>query len=151
MTTELTITSSSRKWKRRASSSPFLFPHPFKICLFARDIIDVLLRHKHKHYRTMYMSTHLPMYVFTSQIPTIVISQAGIEPLTVRLMDGQKTLLETTLYPLAGQIKLYDIGRIYEEYLRSRNNEDYYPYIIMELEVGGTTWEDNMIIYCPHH
>ena len=99
----------------------------------------------------MYMSTHLPMYVFTSQIPTIVISQAGIEPLTVRLMDGQKTLLETTLYPLAGQIKLYDIGRIYEEYLRSLNDEDYYPYIIMELEVGGSTWEDNMIIYCPHH
>ena len=42
----------------------------------------------------MYMSTHLPMYVFTSQIPTIFISQAGIEPLTVRLMDGQKMLLE---------------------------------------------------------
>jgi len=68
----------------------------------------------------MYMSTHLPMYVFTSQIPTIVISQAGIEPLTVRLMDGQKTLLETTLYPLAGQIKLYDIGKIYEVATRNR-------------------------------
>jgi len=83
------------------------------------------------------MSTHLPMYVFTSQIPTIVISQAGIEPLTVRLMDGQKTLLETTLYPLAGQIKLYDIGRIYEEYLRSLNDEDYYPYIIETLIANG--------------
>ena len=97
----------------------------------------------------MQMSTRLPMYVFTSQIPTIEIAQAGIDPLSVTLWAGRDKLLETTMHPVGGKLKLYDLRELYEEYLRSQNEDNIYPYAIFELEVGNLTWEDNMIIYCP--
>ena len=97
----------------------------------------------------MYMSTPLPMYVFTSQIPTIEISQAGIDPLSVTLWAGTAKLLETTIHPVAGKLKLHDVGNLYEEYLRSLGGDDICPYTTFRLDVSNQTWEDNMIIYCP--
>ena len=99
----------------------------------------------------MIMTTPLPMYVFTSQIPTLEIGQVGTDPVAVCLMDGQRTLLQTTLYPQAGRISLYDVGRLYEEHLRNRDGDNGCPYAFLELEVGNNMWEDNMIIYCPYH
>lgn len=98
----------------------------------------------------MQMTTILPMYVFTSQIPTLEFSQAGIDPLEVTVWAGRDKLLETTMYPVAGKIYLHDLGELYEEYLRSQDGDDIYPYAIMEIDIGQYTWEDNMIIYCPY-
>ena len=95
--------------------------------------------------------TILPMYVFTSQIPTLVFSQAGIDPLDVTVWTGRDKLLETTMYPMAGKIYLHDLGDLYEEYLRSQVGDDIYPYVILEINIGNYTWEDNMIIYCPYN
>ncbi len=100
-------------------------------------------------YRNMIMETTLPTYVFTSQIPTIVFAHAGTEPLTVRLLDGQDTFFETTLYPVTGKISFYDVGILYEEYLRSFEDNTMHPYIMLQLQVGDQVWEDNVIIYCP--
>ena len=68
----------------------------------------------------MQMTTILPMYVFTSQIPTLVFSQAGIDPLDVTVWAGRDKLLETTMYPVAGKIYLHDLGDLYE--VATRNN-----------------------------
>ena len=68
----------------------------------------------------MQMTTILPMYVFTSQIPTLVFSQAGIDPLDVTVWAGRDKLLETTMYPVAGKIYLHDLGDLYEVAARNR-------------------------------
>ncbi len=97
----------------------------------------------------MTMETSLPTYVFTSQIPTIVFAQAGTDPLTVRLNDGQHTFFESTLYPVNGKLSVYEVGKLYEEYFRSLGDSSRYPYLILQMQVGNLTWEDYMIIYCP--
>lgn len=97
----------------------------------------------------MEMTTPLPMYVFTSQIPTLDIVQAGTDPLQVALWAGSTKLLETTLYPVAGCISLHDIGKLYERFLR--DSGDAAPYAVFELEVENYVWEDNMVIYCPYN
>ena len=99
----------------------------------------------------MEMTTPLPMYVFTSQIPTLDIVQAGTDPLQVALWAGSTKLLETTLYPVAGCISLHDIGKLYERFLRDRDSGDAAPYAVFELEVENNVWEDNMVIYCPYN
>ena len=99
----------------------------------------------------MRMKTNLPMYVFTSQIPTLDFAEVGINPLDVTVWAGREKLLETTMYPVYGHIHLYDLGDLYEEYLRSQDGEDIYPYVILEINIGNYTWEDNMIIYCPYN
>ena len=98
----------------------------------------------------MRLKTTLPMYVFTSQIPTLDFAEVGIDPLSVTVWAGRDKLLETTMYPVYGHIRLYDLANLYEEYLRSQNTEDIYPYAILEIDIGNYTWEDNMIIYCPY-
>lgn len=98
----------------------------------------------------MQMTTILPMYVFTSQIPTLEFSQAGTDPLSVTVWAGRDKLLDTTMYPVAGKLYLHDLGKLYEEHFRSQVGDDIDPYAIMEIDIGQYTWEDNMIIYCPY-
>ena len=106
---------------------------------------------KPKHRHTMRLKTNLPMYVFTSQIPTLDFAEVGIDPVSVTVWAGRDKLLETTMYPVYGHIRLYDLGDLYEEYLRSQDGEDIYPYAILEIDIDNHVWEDNMIIYCPYH
>ncbi len=95
------------------------------------------------------METSLPMYVFTSQIATLVFSGAGTEPETVTLSNGGDVVLTTKLYPVDGKFYIYDAGKLYEEYLRQRGNGAINPYLLFQVDIGDFRWEDNMVIYCP--
>ena len=68
--------------------------------------------------------TILPMYVFTSQLPTLEFSQAGTDPLSVTVWAGRDKLLETTMYPVAGKLYLHDLGKLYEVATRNRLSID---------------------------
>ena len=71
----------------------------------------------------MRLKTNLPMYVFTSQIPTLDFAEVGIDPVSVTVWAGRDKLLETTMYPVYGHIRLYDLGDLYE--VATRTTIDY--------------------------
>ena len=68
----------------------------------------------------MRLKTNLPMYVFTSQIPTLDFAEVGIDPVSVTVWAGREKLLETTMYPVYGHIHLHDLGDLYEVATRNR-------------------------------
>ena len=93
----------------------------------------------------MELITNIPLILFSSQLPTLEFSDAGEEAVEVLVYCSQYEVLHTTVYPIGGRLFLYDLQDLFEECMREHDM----VYGVMSIEIGNSTWEDYVILYCP--